>query len=362
MSVPPRPRASLRPSPSGLVALALLAAGCGGASGGGGGVHDVVVVSGDVTSTTTWRAGHLYRVQAPVVVSARLTVDPGVTVQLDPGVGLEVRDGGAIIADGRSAETPVVFTSSAAAPAPGDWAGIAVRGSGSTFSFCEVRYAGAKDVPALSLAAGSSATVTRCTFAHHRTSSGALSAPAALDASSAASTTVLRGNVFYGNVVPLAIDPALSVDDASTFTDGTTGNAHQAIVVRGCGHVVGNALWRARSVPFLVGTPGSACNDLRVDDGSHLTIGPDVTVKFLPHAAVTVAAGAQLTAEPTDWLTSWRDDHAGDTNGDGAATSPAPRDWYGVKRLRSGSADPVCDDGVYLHYQTPNDAANRCTW
>jgi hypothetical protein len=345
-----------------LAALAVLAAGCSaGGAAPSGGVHDVVVVSGDVTSTTTWRAGHLYRVPATIAVSGRLVVAAGVTVEFGAGAGLDVQPGGAVVADGGTAETPVVFTSSSAAPAPGDWAGITVRGSGSTFNHCEVSYAGANDTPALALVDGASATVTRCAFAHHRTSSGALSAPPALDASGASSATVLRDDLFVDDVVPLAIHAGISVDDTHVFGEGGLGNVHQAVVVRGCGHVAGNTQWRARSVPFLIGDPLGACNDVLVDATGHLVLGPSVTLKLLPQGAVRVSTGGLLTVEVTDYLTSWRDDRLGDTNGDGSATVPAPGDWYGVKRSR-GAGAPACDDGAYLHYQTPNDASGDCTW
>ncbi|HUJ57684.1 MAG TPA: hypothetical protein VLX92_04315, partial [Kofleriaceae bacterium] len=66
---------------------------------------------------------------------ATLTIEPNVTLRFEPGGGVYVQTAqdtdpstGALVAVG-SASAPIVFTSAAASPAPGDWLGIHFNGS-----------------------------------------------------------------------------------------------------------------------------------------------------------------------------------------------------------------------------------------
>ncbi len=58
-----------------------------------------------------------------------MTVEPGVEVRFEPGTGLYLGDenGSGFISAVGTGEAPVVFTSNAAVPAPGDWKGIIVN-------------------------------------------------------------------------------------------------------------------------------------------------------------------------------------------------------------------------------------------
>ncbi|MFO0602166.1 MAG: MopE-related protein [Polyangiales bacterium] len=95
-----------------------------------GNAEDVVTVRGATLRTgARWRAlGVPYRVTQPVTVqalsgSAVIAIDAGARLRFDRGAGLTIADNAGLRVAGTAAE-PVVFTSSAAAPARGDWLGI----------------------------------------------------------------------------------------------------------------------------------------------------------------------------------------------------------------------------------------------
>ena len=99
-------------------------------------------VCGPITTDTAWTpAGSPYTVTCNVTVrnDATLTIEPGVEVRFDPGttlwIGTAALGGGALIADAAGC-SPILVTSHAGSPAPGDWAGVEFLDSavGATFA------------------------------------------------------------------------------------------------------------------------------------------------------------------------------------------------------------------------------------
>lgn len=107
----------------------------------GGPADNVVNVSGDITTNTTWSSGNVYIATGTIKVKngATLTIEPGVTVrgnnsgnQNDRFV-LMITKGSKLNAVGTPAQ-PIVFTSGAAPGnrQPGDWGGLLLIGNGIT--------------------------------------------------------------------------------------------------------------------------------------------------------------------------------------------------------------------------------------
>lgn len=102
----------------------------------GGGTTEEVL-SGDITADRSLNANTIYTLQGPVYVK------PGVTLTIPAGTHIEadvnsdevsvlaIEKGAKLIAQGTAAN-PIVFTSNADAPAPGDWGGIVVCGNSLT--------------------------------------------------------------------------------------------------------------------------------------------------------------------------------------------------------------------------------------
>lgn len=99
------------------------------------GLRAQVLVSGDISTNTTWTKNNTYLLNGFVYVTngATLTIEAGTTIKGDRNTKgtLIVTRGGKIIADGTASE-PIVFTSNEASPSYGDWGGIILLGKAST--------------------------------------------------------------------------------------------------------------------------------------------------------------------------------------------------------------------------------------
>lgn len=93
----------------------------------------VVDVSGNVTTNTTWVEG-LYTVPREFRVRANLEIEPCTTVRVSDRFWVD--EGGSIIARGTE-ECPIVFTSTATNPQPGDWRFIEISQSAGNDSVFE---------------------------------------------------------------------------------------------------------------------------------------------------------------------------------------------------------------------------------
>ena len=291
---------------------------------------------GTITADETWEGDVAHIVTCDVIVGGSghpiLTVDDGAIVTFNSGTGLYVgtRSYGSLVIAGD--RLGVTLTSSAAAPAAGDWYGVEIGyyDEGSLLSGFSLRYGGGEGYGGL-LAYGSEPSLSECTLADNAGAGlyGRLGAApnvtgceitdneddgVTLESSSALgafSENTLSGNGGYPLTTP-GISLA-SLDADSTYS----GNGDDRIQVT-ADQITASGTWRALSVPYYV------VGDLEIEGSST----PTITVE--DGAAFEFAAGVGLSSGLSSKGIL---DVRGDIEGvifRAAARDPGPGDWDGL--------------------------------
>lgn len=298
------------------------------------------LVAGTLPGSLNWsRAG------CPYVLLEEVRIPPGARVMVEDGVVIKLLGSearlvveGELVIEGLPG-APVVFTSyrddaragdtngdaSATAAAAGDWDRVEfLPGATGDLAYVEFRHGGAGGMGAAVLNA--EVRLDHAVIAHN--------AGYGLVAASAPVTTTVTACDFFGNARPLLIHPSLPVDPAHRFSPaGETPNAQDGIFLAQGATAAGETVWGATARPYVISAPGPA-GDVFVGGASTLRILPGVTVKLDGPRTNLIVLGelaAEGTAANPVAFTSFRDDtRGGDTNGDGAATSPARGDWDSI--------------------------------
>jgi hypothetical protein len=294
-----------------------------------------IVPGGGLNVNTTWSADN-----SPYIVMSALTVNDGVTLTIEAGTvvqfqvgshSLNVANGGSLIVNG-SAEEPVIFTSDAATPAPGEWRGLWVQEGGRAFlQQCDIGFTGRDNWSAIYVDS-TTTTLENCRI-HHSTAHG-------VELRNAGLAPTLHnleidhngGTAIYQTTPDMTPDFAnLNIHDNDRNAIASPGGSlSRAYTLHPAGSVAGGSL------PFLF------LSALTVNDGVTLTIEAGTVVQFqVGSHSLNVANGGSLivngSAEEPVIFTS-------------DAATPAPGEWRGLWVHGQGRAFlQHCDIGFTGH-------------
>lgn len=301
-------------------------------------ISNVVQIDNDINKNEEWNPIYTYWITTDCHVNATLKIPEGTVVKLAESAWLGTRDNGKITANG-TAEKRIIFTSEtdksvginvykgSEAPAAGYWEGLESDGvAGSSFTYCDIRYAGSESSEAMYLQ--KKTTVTNCKFYNNASDTYC----GALNIGEGATASSVKDNVFYDNDYPLSCRSNFTVDTSNKFSftddsDTLHKNKYQGIFVTNQDIEKGKTVsYGVTEVPYVI------MEELHIY--GKLTIADDVILRVMDGVSIDIKDGENPEATLTLGnciITSYEDDaHGGDINGDGSVDEAEEGAWEGI--------------------------------
>jgi hypothetical protein len=277
--------------------------------------------SDNITASETWHAccnPHIVTGLLGIESGATLTIEPGCIVRFEPDAAAGIICGwspgtGSLVAVGKP-DSMIVFTSNAAMPAPGDWAGFGFHeGTFATarLSYCTIEYAGYAETEAIWLDFGAVLRMDHCILRY--------GAGKGISYDHFGHLAQFTGNTITGCAnYPLEVN-AEYVRELGTGNDFTGNAAGKDVIQIFQGTVETTCLWRDQGVPYRV--PDGNYVSVGTQVGSAvLTIEPGTVIQFGLEAAFSIGyviyggliavgtvsepiifTSAQANPQPGDW-------------------------------------------------------------
>jgi len=317
----------------------------------------VVNVSNDISTPTVWKECTVYVVgPTQISINSSLVIEPGAIIKVKGSAGgnaIMVSSDATITAIG-TADKPIIFTSynddskggdtngdgTATAPARYDWGAFVINGDYCMFKYCHFLYSGKGETSGSSqgtLEFYSKGTVDHCTFAYCGGETD-YAGYGVVDARSCENPYFfITNSTFYGCIKPLLLNPHNSLDNSNVFhnpaNSSETNQLNGVFMTDTPNEATTDVSWLENEVPFVL------TGSIGLDDNRKLILGANVIIKvatlpYIGYNLISIKEGVSFIQGydlPGVYFTSYLDDaHGGDTNGDGAATSAADGDWYGI--------------------------------
>lgn len=276
----------------------IFATGCVEPEDGEGDDRDVVEISEDITTETTWKSDSIYRVTEEVEVSAPLTIEPGTVIEFEAFAGLVLSDEFDIRG---TEEEQILFTGTE--EEPGHWKGILIRQTKEDingFDHVVIEYGGgdayhSSQAPAnLQLARdgsggqyGSAVALTNSTLRH--------SGGHGLSVQWRGWFHDFENNVFVDNEeapVRISDNRLHSLDTDSEYE----GNGVDAVIVDAYGTGISNSdvTWENLGIPYRFQDEDHNTSEIRV------TIEPGTVIEFEQLAGLTFGWKTEINLRGTE--------------------------------------------------------------
>jgi hypothetical protein len=287
-------------------------------------------ITTNISSPTTWTSNTVYIIKKwDFQITSNLTIEPDTIIKFHPdeGPSISITNNGNIIAKGTH-DKPIIFTSykddeqggdtnndGKSIPKASDWKGIYIEEPDSIFEYCCFYYSGPDGAIEIW---DTTVNITNCIFAYNNGS--------ALNAHKATEGTKITNNTFYKNEKPLSISAVINIDDSNTFHNPKKPlqtNTYNGIFLEYTNSIRTNVSWQETDVAFVIDH-----NDLWIEEDATLTLGDNVILKFTPGSKITHYHNIINHDGSGVIFTSYLDDtYGGDTNNDGATTTPIDGKW-----------------------------------
>jgi hypothetical protein len=236
----------------------------------------------EITSATVWEDrgdGIDYILNCDLVVSAKLTIAPGVVIQCANNSSITIDNNGSIVAAG-TASAPIIFQGSTAQA--GVWQGLYIRSNSpeNELRYCIISHTGSTSFDgntaikaAIRLRQTSLVKIINTTISKSASDGIYIEG---LDTDSQNPISVYASN----SISECARYPLNILGATVNVLDGTsstyTANANQYIHIRG-GRLYGDHIWKKSSIPYHVEEVVSAGYS---SGNGNLTLNPGVTINF----------------------------------------------------------------------------------
>jgi hypothetical protein len=229
-----------------------------------------VNVDQDITSSVTWTSDKVYLITGDITIgnNSILTIQPGTVIKFSAGASLTVgySSNATVIANG-TASNPIIFTSSALAPAAGAWEGLFFDGNtlnNTSLSYCKILYAGSNtNYGALNIN-GCDLAINNCTISLSGSYGIYTSYTNSLGGFSSFANNTINTTSKYGLVI--------NAQKLGTVGTGNTFTNVFGVLIGGDYKSTSSQTWKNLNVPYVI--------ENEVDIDGNLTIEPGTTFKF----------------------------------------------------------------------------------